>query len=77
MRLPAAPALPGGVADEERLGYAGRRGEVPPMNRQYAYVIVGIVAVVVLAYVFGVFGGTRPASEPATTAPAAGTKTPS
>jgi hypothetical protein len=62
------------VADEERLGYAGRRGEVPPMNRQYAYVIVGIVAVVVLAYVFG---GTRPASEPATTAPAAGTKTPS
>ena len=47
------------------------------MNRQYAYVIIGIVAVVVLAYVFGVFGGTRPASEPATTAPAAGTKTPS
>ena len=44
------------------------------MNRQYAYVIVGIVAVVVLAYVFG---GTRPALEPATTAPAAGTKTPS
>ena len=44
------------------------------MGRQYAYVIVGIVAVVVLAYVFG---GTRPASEPATTAPAAGTKTPS
>ena len=74
MRLPAAPVLPGGVADEERLGYAGRRGEVPRMNRQYAYVIVGIVAVVVLAYVFG---GTRPASEPATTAPAAGTKTPS
>ena len=65
------------MADEERLGYAGRRGEAPRMNRQYAYVIIGIVAVVVLAYVFGVFGGTRPASEPATTAPAAGTKTPS
>ena len=32
------------------------------------------LAVVVLAYVFG---GTRPASEPATTAPAAGPKTPS
>src|SRR5689334_9183147 len=30
------------------------------MNRQYAYVIVGIVAVIVLAYVFGVFGGPKP-----------------
>ena len=44
------------------------------MDRQYAYVIVGIVAVVVLAYVFGVFGGAEPASAPATTPPAAGTK---
>ena len=44
------------------------------MNRQYAYVIVGIVAVVVLAYVFGVFGGAKPASEPATPPPAAGAK---
>ena len=47
------------------------------MNRQYAYVIIGIVAVVVLTYVFGVFGGTNPASEPAANPPAAGTKTPS
>ena len=47
------------------------------MNRQYAYVIIGIVAVVVLAYVFGMFGGTKPTSEPAATAPAAGTKEPS
>ena len=44
------------------------------MNRQYAYVIIGIVAVVVLAYIFGVFGGAKPASAPATTAPAASTK---
>jgi hypothetical protein len=65
------------MADRERLGYVGRQGEAQRMNRQYLYVIVGIAAVVVLAYVFGVFGGTRPASEPATTAPAAGTKTPS
>ena len=59
------------MADEERLSYAGRRGEAPRMNRQYAYVIIGIVAVVVLAYVFG---GAEPASAPATTPPAAGTK---
>jgi hypothetical protein len=64
------------MADEERLGYVGRQGEVPRMDRQYLYVIVAIVAVVVLAYVFGVFGGSKPVSEPATTAPAAGTKTP-
>ena len=62
------------MADEERLSYAGRRGEAPRMNRQYAYVIIGIVAVVVLAYVFG---GTKPASEPAANPPAAGTRTPS
>ena len=47
------------------------------MNRQYVYIIVAIAAVVVLAYVFGVFGGTKPASEPAANPPAAGTKTPS
>ena len=41
------------------------------MDRQYASVIVGILAVVVLAYVFG---GAKPASAPATTPPAAGTK---
>jgi hypothetical protein len=44
------------------------------MDRQYASVIVGILAVVVLAYAFGVFGGAEPASAPATTPPAAGTK---
>ena len=44
------------------------------MNRQYAYVIVGIVAMVVLAYVFGVFGGAKTASAPAATPPAAGVK---
>jgi hypothetical protein len=44
------------------------------MNRQYAYVIVGIVAVVVPAYVFGIFGGAEPVSAPATTPSAAGTK---
>ena len=44
------------------------------MNRQYAYVIIGIVAVVVLAYVFGIFGGSRPASEPTAPPPAAGAK---
>jgi uncharacterized membrane protein YuzA (DUF378 family) len=44
------------------------------MNRQYLYVIIGIVAVVVLAYVFGVFGGAEPASAPAATPPAAGSK---
>jgi len=44
------------------------------MDRQYASVIVGIVAVIVLAYVFGVFGAAEPASAPATTPPAAGTK---
>ena len=73
----AAPALPGGMADKEKPGYVARRGEAPHMNRQYVYVIVAIVAVVVLAYVFGVFGGTRPTSEPAANPPAAGTKTPS
>jgi hypothetical protein len=65
------------MADKGKLGYVGRRGEAPHMNRQYVYVIVAIVAVVVLAYVFGVFGGTKPASEPAASPPAAGTKTPS
>jgi hypothetical protein len=65
------------MADEARLGYVGRRGEAPRMNRQYAYVIIGIVAAVVLAYVFGFFGGTKPASEPAANPPAAGTRTPS
>jgi hypothetical protein len=44
------------------------------MGRQYAYVIVGIVAVVVPAYVFGIFGGAEPVSAPATTPSAAGTK---
>src|SRR4051812_35102615 len=73
------PVLLGGMADadKEGLGYVGRQGEVPRMNRQYVYVIVAIVAVVVLAYVFGVFGGPKPASEPAANPPAAGTKTPS
>jgi hypothetical protein len=44
------------------------------MNRQYLHVIIGIVAVVVLAYAFG---DARPASTPTTTLPAAGTTKPS
>ncbi len=72
-----APALPDGFGGQEELGYVARQREASRMNRQYLYVVVGIVAVVVLAYVFGVFGGTRPASEPAPPASAAGTKTPS
>jgi hypothetical protein len=47
------------------------------MNRQYLYVIVAVAIVVVLAYLFGAFGGSRPASTPATPPPAAGTKLPS
>jgi hypothetical protein len=62
------------LANGKWSGY-GRRleGREAHMNRQYAYVIVGIVAVVVLAYAFGVFGGAEPASAPAATPPAAGT----
>ena len=41
------------------------------MDRQYLYVIAAIVAVVILAHVFG---GTKPAATPAPAAPATGTK---
>ena len=44
------------------------------MDRQYLYVITATVAVIVLAYASGVLS-PEPASTPATTPPAAGTKT--
>jgi hypothetical protein len=65
------------MADEERLGYVGRQGEALRMNRRYLQVVIAIVVVFTLAYVFVVFVGTKPGSTPATTVPAAGTKTPS
>jgi hypothetical protein len=46
------------------------------MNRQYLYVVVAFILVIVLAYLFGAFGSSRPASTPVTTPPAAGTKLP-
>ena len=70
-----APTLPDGFGRQEGLGYAARQREAPRMNRQYLYVIIGFIIVIVLAYVFGVFGGLRQATTPATPPPAAGTKT--